>query len=177
MRLGLVPGAGGTQRLPRLLGAEAALLLMSTGQKLDAAAASEIGLIDSLLPEPTAAAAVAFAEALLAEGLGPRPTLALTEFTSRGAVWLGAVAVARAALSPKSIPAQRCLVDCVEAALLLPPAAGLDFECTAFMECLASSESAALRHLFLAERQIPAKLGVRRPDGTIRLNRAGFAGG
>ena len=175
MRLGLVPGAGGTQRLPRLLGAEAALLLMSTGQKLDAAAASEIGLIDSMLPDPTAAAAVAFAEALLAEGLGPRPTLALTEFTSRGAVWLGAVAVARAALSPKPIPAQRCLVDCVEAALLLPPAAGLDFERTAFMECLASSESAALRHLILAERQIPAKLGVRRPDGTIRLRLSGKA--
>lgn len=175
MRLGLVPGAGGTQRLPRLLGAEAAMLLMTTGQQLDAAAASEIGVIDSVLSDPTPAAAIAFAEALLAEGLGPRPTLALTEFTSRGAVWLAAVAEARANLPDRPIQAQRYLVDCVEAALLLPPAAGLDFERSAFMECLASPESVALRHLFLAERHIPAKLGIRSPDGTISLRVTGKA--
>ncbi len=174
VRLGLVPGAGGTQRLPRLIGAEAALTLMTEGATLDAEAAAEIGLVDGILPDPAPAAAIAFAEGLVGRGLGPRPTLAVEDFTAEGALWLAAVAEARDLMAEAPLLAQRRIVDCVEAALLLPPDEGLAFERTAFEDCLASPEAAALRHLFLAERRLPATLGQRGADGIV-LTEAGQA--
>jgi 3-hydroxyacyl-CoA dehydrogenase len=173
VRLGLIPGAGGTQRLPRLIGAEAALTLMTEGQSLDAAEAEAIGLIDGLLPDPTPGAALAFAEGLVARDLGPRPTLSLQDFTAEGGIWLEAVAAARAALAAAPLTAPLRIVDCVEAALLLPPEEGLAYERTAFEDCLASPESAALRHLFLAERRVPQTLGQRGPGGAVALGEAG----
>jgi 3-hydroxyacyl-CoA dehydrogenase len=173
VRLGLIPGAGGTQRLPRLIGAEAALLLMSEGQSLDATAAEAIGLVDGILPDPSPAAAAAFAEGLVARDLGPRPTLDLTDFAAEPVLWLAAVAESRAARRSSPLPAEQRLADCVEAALLLPPEAGLAFERAAFEDCLASPESAALRHLFLAERRLPAGLGARGADGSVVLTPAG----
>jgi 3-hydroxyacyl-CoA dehydrogenase len=174
VRLGLIPGAGGTQRLPRLIGAEAALTLMTEGATLDAAAAAEIGLVDGILPDPSPAAAVAFAEGLVARELGPRPTLDVKDFTSEGALWLAAVAEAREVMAEAPLLAQRRIVECVEAALLLPAEEGLAFERTAFEDCLASPEAAALRHLFMAERRLPATLGQRGADG-IALTDAGRA--
>jgi 3-hydroxyacyl-CoA dehydrogenase len=173
VRLGLVPGAGGTQRLPRLIGAEAALTLLTDGTSLDATAAEAIGLVDGLLPDPSPAAAVAFAEGLIARGLGPRPTLMLRDFIAEGAFWLAAVAAARATFADTPLMAQRRIVDCVEAALLLPPDEGLGFERIAFEDCLASPASAALRHLFLAERRVPAALGRRGADGMLALTAEG----
>jgi 3-hydroxyacyl-CoA dehydrogenase len=173
VRLGLIPGAGGTQRLPRLVGAEAALLLMTEGQSLDATAAEAIGLVDGILPDPTPAAAAAFAEGLIARELGPRPTLDLTDFAAEPALWLAAVAETRAARRGVPLLAQRRLADCVEAALLLPADAGLAYERAAFEDCLASPESAALRRLFLAERRLPARLGARGADATVTLAPAG----
>lgn len=174
VRLGLVPGAGGTHRLPRLIGAEAALTLMTEGVTLDAEAAAEIRLVDGILPDPTPAAAIAFAEGLVARGLGPRPTLAVEDFTAEGAIWLTAVAEARDLMAGAPLLAQRRIVDCVEAALLLPPDEGLAFERTAFEDCLASPEAAALRHLFMAERRLPAALGQRGAEGIV-LTGAGQA--
>ncbi len=174
VRLGLIPGAGGTQRLPRLIGAEAALTLMTEGATLDATAAAEIGLVDGILPDPSTEAAVAFAEGLVARGLGPRPTLEVQDFTFEGSLWLAAVAEARALMAEAPLIAQRRIVDCVEAALLLPAAEGLAFERTAFEDCLASPAAAALRHLFMAERRLPAALGQRGADG-ITLTEAGTA--
>lgn len=174
VRLGLIPGAGGTQRLPRLIGAEAALTLMTEGQSLDAAEAEATGLIDGLLPDPTPAAALAFAEGLVARDLGPRPTLSLQDFTAEGGIWLDAVTAVRRALATAPMAAHHRIVDCVEAALLLPPEEGLAFERTAFEDCLASPESGALRHLFLAERRVPPALGQRGPGGAVALGETGL---
>lgn len=173
VRLGLIPGAGGTQRLPRLIGAEAALLLMTEGHSLDATAAESIGLVDGILPDPTAVAAAAFAEGLVARDLGPRPTLDLSDFAAEPALWLAAVADSRATRRTSPLLAEQRLADCVEAALLLPPEAGLAFERAAFEDCLASPDSAALRYLFLAERRLPATLGARGADGAVTLTPAG----
>lgn len=174
VRLGLIPGAGGTQRLPRLIGAEAALTLMTEGATLDAQAAAEIGLVDGILPDPSTAAAVAFAEGLVARELGPRPTLGVMDFSTEGALWLSAVADARQLMAEAPLLAQRRIVDCVEAALLLPAEEGMAFERTAFEDCLATPASAALRHLFMAERRLPAALGHRGAEG-IALTEAGTA--
>ncbi len=175
VRLGLIPGAGGTQRLPRLIGAEAAILMMSRGDAVDARAAEEIGLIDGILPDPGVAAAVGFAEGLLVRGLGPRPTLALADLAGEPALWLAAVAEARRSAAASPLPGLMRLCDCVEAALLFPAEAGLALEEECFAECLASAESRALRHLFLAERRLPAAFGARGPESEVRLSEAGQA--
>lgn len=175
VRLGLIPGAGGTQRLPRLIGAEAAFLLMSEGHSLDAAAAEEIGLVDGVLSDTGLEAVASFAEGLVARGVGPRPTLAMTDMTAEPALWLAAVAEARQVAAQSPVPAVRRLCDCVEAALLLPPEAGLALEEDLFGECLAGAESRALRHLFLAERRLPAALGTREAGGEVVLSAAGTA--
>lgn len=171
--LGLVPGAGGTQRLPRLVGPALALDMMMTGRAMRADEAEETGLIDGIVGEDRIAAAHAFALGLVARGMGPRPTAARRDRMADGAAWLTAIEGARGVTGPTAATAK--IVDCVEAALLLPFAAGLTFERAAFDDCLADPHSIALRHLFLAERRVSSSLLSRDPDGTRHLTVAGAA--
>jgi 3-hydroxyacyl-CoA dehydrogenase len=169
--LGLIPGAGGTQRLPRLVGAALALELMMTGRVVRADQAEEAGLIDGIVGEDRIAAARAFAQGLVARGMGPRPTAARRARMADGAGWLAAVEAARRA--PGATAASGRIVDCVEAALLLPFAAGLTFERAAFDACLGDPRSIALRHLFLAERRLSSDLMSRDANGGRQLTAAG----
>lgn len=145
--LGLCPGAGGTQRLPRLVGAAAALDLMLGGETVTAERALSMGLIDAVATE-------AEAEALCAAlGEGGLPARAARD---SNATYLAAVASARAGLRSgpaRRLPAPRRIIDCVEAAILLPPAAARVMEETAFSDLIDTPESRALRHMFLAERR------------------------
>ncbi len=154
--LGLLPGAGGTQRLPRLIGAEAALRMMLGGQSISAEDALTIGLLDAVAQDPEAllAAAVTMAKmpVLPRRGAGQDPV----RFTA--AVAEARLRVGRQAAGPAAVR----IVDCVEAALLLPPDVGMIFERTAFDDLRTSPEAAALRHAFFADRQAD-----RRPDGHI----------
>ena len=173
--LGLIPGAGGTQRLPRLVGPAAALAMMLDGHPVSAAAADAMGLIDGVVQTDLPAAAFAFAEGLLARGLGPRPTSARRDKMGDGPGWLALVEQARAAQANSPLHATRRIVDCVEAALLLPFAAGLEFERTAFADMLADPQSRALRHLFLAERRVSPDLVTRDAAGHRVVSTAGLA--
>lgn len=149
--LGLLPGAGGTQRLPRLIGPEAALSLMLSGKPVTAEDAVRIGLIDGVAdPAEVLDLALALARDLAAGGSARAAPPA-----ADARVWMAAVARARAGLAAAGpeLPAPARIVDCVEAALLLPEAAGFEAERAAFEDLLATPESAALRHVFLAERR------------------------
>lgn len=155
--LGLVPGAGGTSRLPRLIGAKAALGMMLTGLPVTAERAVEIGLVDGLIDagegggsgDEMAATDVA---ATLALTLADLPVKAKAVHDTPDD-WLSAVADARAGLGVRRrLPAPGRIIDCVEAALLLPPMQAAAVERTAFADLRDTPQSRGLRHAFLAER-------------------------
>lgn len=158
--LGLLPGAGGTQRLPRLIGAAAALDLILSGAPIDAARGHRLGLVDLVAPASADGPAAAFALAMkLAEdhvsgrrrlpAASDRPTGVRAE----AGPYLDAVQAARARRFAAHERAAPRIIDCVEAALLLPEAHGLAIERAAFLDLVATPEARALRHAFLSERR------------------------
>nr|MCU0912360.1 enoyl-CoA hydratase/isomerase family protein [Paracoccaceae bacterium] len=154
VKLGLLPGAGGTVRTPRLAGAEAALDLMLTGRLVPAVQARDMGLVDAVLAgaDPLAGA-VEFAADLAERGIAPRPTRAARTGLAGAPAYLAAVEAARTRTAGSRVPSERRIVDCVEAALLLPFDQALAVERDAFLDCLDTPEARALRHAFLAERR------------------------
>lgn len=159
--LGLVPGAGGTQRLPRLIGAERALQMMISTNSIDAGSAHRAGLIDGIVQGDLGSGAIAFAQNLIAKGQGPRRTRDIRKHLTDGRAYQAAVAKAREALKASPLHAPERLLECVEAAALLPFETGLAFEADAFARCLDHPQSRALRHVFMAERKIDDALIVR----------------
>jgi 3-hydroxyacyl-CoA dehydrogenase len=151
--LGLLPAAGGTQRLPRLAGARVALDMMIGGRPIGADAAAEAGILDGVVEGDLDGAAVSFAGSLKEEDLGPRPTCEVRDGFTDPPAYLAAVACERAAVAAGPLEAPRRIVECVEAALVMPFETGLAFERAAFDDLMASPQSAALRHLFFAERR------------------------
>ena len=149
--LGLLPGAGGTQRTPRLTGAGPALRLMLTGKPVSAQEALAIGLVDAVV-EDTEQTAVALAADLASGRKSPVRTRDRQEGLRDAVRYEAEVAAARAGTAGR-LPAPGRIVDCVEAALLLPFDSGLVFERAAFEDLAASPESAGLRRAFFAERR------------------------
>jgi 3-hydroxyacyl-CoA dehydrogenase len=154
--LGLLPGAGGTQRAPRLAGAKVALDLMLSGRPISAGQALAVGLIDEVADDDLIDAALARARALADDAAAGHPPVRTSD---RGegmrdpAAYEAEIRARRSKVQDPNIPAPSKIVDCVEAALLLPGDAGHGFERAAFDDCLRSPASAGLRHAFLAERR------------------------
>lgn len=168
VKLGLLPGAGGTQRLPRLIGVEPALDMIVSGDLAPAQKALSLGIVDAL-DENVVDAAIAWAEKLLRPGQPPRKTSAITEKIAQAKAKPNLFAEYRQATAKRFRNAeapQRC-IDCVEAAVTLPLAEGLAKEHTTFAECVASDQSKALRHVFFAEREV-AKIPDVPPDTPTR---------
>ena len=150
INLGLSPGAGGTQRLPRLIGAEQALRLMLSGKAVGAAEALALGILDHVVEENLLPAALAHARAMVGQPI--RRSGARSDGMRDGVSYQRAVAVARSHVEKARFSAPLRIVECVEAAQLLPLEQGLAFERAAYSELVALPEVAALRHLFFAER-------------------------
>ncbi|ETX26677.1 enoyl-CoA hydratase/isomerase family protein [Roseivivax isoporae] len=163
VRLGLVPGGGATQLLPRLLGAGPALDLMLSGRTLRAADPALAPLFDAVTTGEPRAAAIALARRLAAAGAGPRPTATLRPGMGDGVAYQRAIAARRARLSGTTAAAAARIVDAVEAAQILPIEAGLAFEAEAAEESRRSDVSVALRHVFAAEQRAPRLAACGRP--------------
>ncbi len=180
VHLGLLPGAGGTQRTPRLAGAEAALELISSGRPIDAGRARALGLIDEVFDDDLEASALDWCERLIADGRGPRVVSELSVSAVGDEIF--AAARERLARRARNQLAPQKIVDCVEASTRLPFAEGAEFEHARFSECMASPQSAAMRHLFFAEREaakirgLPKDTAVR-PIGSVGVVGAGTMGG
>lgn len=159
VNLGLVPGAGGTQRLPRLIGAEPALEMLLTGRPVPAAEAARLGLVDRVAQGDLAEAAQSYAAALVAAGSGPRPTVELRRGFSDPRAYQQAVDRFRRKVADSPLLAPGKIVDAVEAAQLLPVEAALELEAAALDDCRATPAARALRHAFAAEA-----LAGRRPE-------------
>jgi 3-hydroxyacyl-CoA dehydrogenase len=172
VKLGLLPGAGGTQRLPRIVGVEAAAQMTSSGDPITAAKALELGLVDALAGETTLAAdAIAFARDAIAKG--PRPTRERPVF---GDVAVIAQLKAANARKWRGFEAPHANLACVEAATRLPFDEGLAFERAAFMKLMGGSQSAAQRYLFFAERQAAKIDGLAKDIALRPINRVGIIG-
>lgn len=152
--LGLLPAAGGTQRLPRLVGAPIALKLLLDGQPVSAVEALAMGLVDEVAESPALPRALDLAEVLAARPL--RPASDRREGMRDGLAYQSAIAEARRRIEGWRLPAPAAVVDCVEAALLLPFDMGLAFEQARAEELATGSEAAGLRHAFLAEKRAVA---------------------
>jgi len=155
VKLGILPGAGGTQRLPRVVGVEKALQMIVSGDPIGAAEALQHGLIDEIVDGDLTAAGVAFAEKVVSER---RPLRKISELAEK-------VAAARArpeifaefrrsvARQTRGFRAPERCIQAVEAAVTLPFAKGLERERELFRELLDSPESRAQRYFFFAERE------------------------
>ena len=152
--LGLVPGAGATQRAARLAGAGPALALMLAGRMVPAAEAQAAGLIEMVTEAALPAARAAASALAVARADGAPVPFARDPQRGLGdpAGFLAAVAEARARLSG-DLPAPWQIVDCVEAALLLPEAGGLGFERAVFEALAATPEARALCWMAAAEAE------------------------
>ena len=174
--LGLLPGAGGTQRLPRLVGVQAALEMIVSGAPIPAAKAAELGLIDTLVDaDRLHAKAIEFARTLD----GPRRT-GERSVTADPAVFEAFIANLPRKL--KGLDAPLACVEAVRAATRLPLREGLAREGALFVQLAAGAQSKALRHAFFAERAaskidgLPAQTRVL-PIAQVGVIGAGTMGG
>jgi 3-hydroxyacyl-CoA dehydrogenase len=152
VNLGLLPGAGGTQRLPRLVGAPYALDMMVGGKPIDAISAQQHGLVDEIVDNDVLAAAITFASRLVENGDGPRRTGDRVVEPVADDFFAGYRAkIARRA---RGFNSPWRIIECVEAAVGKPLDEGLKLERELFLQCRDSNQSASMRHLFFAERAV-----------------------
>ncbi|MBI2205143.1 MAG: enoyl-CoA hydratase/isomerase family protein [Candidatus Rokubacteria bacterium] len=155
VKLGLLPGAGGTQRLPRVVGVPKALQMIVSGDPIGAPDALTFGLIDEMTDGEHTAAAVAFAEKVIAE---KRPLRKIRDLAdkigeARGKPEIFAEFRKSVARQTRGFRAPGNCIKAVEAAVNLPFAEGLKRERELFTELLNSPESKAQRYFFFAERE------------------------
>ena len=181
VNLGLLPGSGGTQRAPRLMGVQAATAMMLSGQHLKAQAALQAGLVDKLVEGADAqAAGLAYVRELLTAKAPVRRTRDLAIAEPQAALaWLEeqkaeTAKKARGLFSPLKI------IECVQAAVQLPFDEGLARERALFIECLDSPQRAGLIHAFFAEREVAkvpeAQAAQPRPVASIAVIGGGTMG-
>jgi 3-hydroxyacyl-CoA dehydrogenase len=183
-RIGLLPGAGGTQRLPRLIGAEAALEIILSGEPVSASQALALGLIDRLIAggEDLLAAATEFARNLIAESVpAQRPWRFSDPAQGLPASFFEDYAAARARRWKGQL-APLMALEAVRAACAGSLQEGLAIEQALFKQVESSAQSAALRHQFFAQREALKISGVDKntpllPVGHVAVIGAGTMGG
>lgn len=177
VNLGLLPGAGGTQRAPRLMGAQASLDLMLTGKHLSARAALEAGLVDTLSSDADPLdAGLAYTRQLLAVGAGPRRSRDAGALADKTVALAQVEAAAeRIAATTRGLYSPAKIVEAVRAAIEQPFDEGLSTERALFLQCLDSPQRAGLIHAFFAERDTAKMPG--QPARPRRLERIGIVGG
>ncbi|HLI20427.1 MAG TPA: 3-hydroxyacyl-CoA dehydrogenase NAD-binding domain-containing protein, partial [Stellaceae bacterium] len=175
VKIGITPGAGGTQRLPRLVGLKLALEMIVGGDPIDAKTALERGLIDAIVEGDLRSGALAFAEQAIGK-TGPLPRVRDRPPPTVPDPHFFAAARADLAKRKPGIAAPQACIDALEASLL-PIDEGLKREAEIFAGTVFSEQARALRYLFFAERDA-AKVQGLAPDTPAREIRAvGVIGG
>ena len=180
VKLGLLPGSLGTQRLPRLAGIPLALDMISSGRSIDAQAALAAGIVDDASLDESPDAGAAWVRQLLARGAAPRRLSDQPASSAGIAPDFFDQALAQASQREHFYPAAPAIVRAVQASTL-PFAEGEAIEATLFETLRASPQSKALRHLFFAQRQASRIPGLRkdlalRPVRSVGILGAGTMG-
>ncbi len=175
--LGIIPGAGGTQRLPRLAGAKMALEMCTDGKPVSAPKALAAGIIDHVVEGNLLDGAIAFAKAKAQAG-EIRKVREIPVSTDAVTAGLQACATIRAELkkTARGMAAPFAAVNAIEAGLKLPFDDGSVRERELFAECVVSTESKALRHLFFAEREVAKVPDIPKDTPTKEIKRAAVIG-
>jgi 3-hydroxyacyl-CoA dehydrogenase len=178
VKLGLLPGAGGTQRLPRLIGPEKALPMIATGNPIGAAQALKEGVIDEIAEGDLAEAAVAFARKVLAEKRPLRQVSAMTEKVEAARKTPEIFADYRNVLAKtkRGFEAPEACVKAVEAAVNLPFDEGMATERKLFEGLMRGSQSAAQRYYFFAERQVAKIPDIPKDTPLLDIKKVGVIG-
>ncbi|PCK23042.1 3-hydroxyacyl-CoA dehydrogenase NAD-binding domain-containing protein [Rhodococcus qingshengii] len=174
VRLGLLPGSGGTQRVTRLVGIPTALEMMLSGRSLSATEALEFGLVDRVTEgDDVLSEGLAYARELLASGANPRRSCDAVNSSASAEVAQAAIDEARARVRRGSphLLSPHLIVDAVEASLTLPFVDALALERSFFKQCEQSPQRAGLVHAFFAEREV-----VRIAEAAAQSRPLGAAG-
>ncbi|TWX53724.1 3-hydroxyacyl-CoA dehydrogenase NAD-binding domain-containing protein [Colwellia hornerae] len=177
VKLGLLPGAGGTQRVPRLAGVKAAVDLITTGTPISATKALNIGLIDKMLEGDLLSGALDFAKEVIAQGAVLKKVSDID--VDKTGISADFFTECRAHLSKRfrQQQAPQRIVECIEASISKSFEEGLKVERRLFVECMQSTQSAALRHLFFAERLSSKIKGLAKDTPLKDIKRVGIIGG
>jgi 3-hydroxyacyl-CoA dehydrogenase len=181
VKLGLLPGAGGTQRLPRLVGVERALNMIVSGNPVSARELAATQLLDATTDGDVLGAAVALAGRIIAEKLPPKKARDVVIDAADAEAFLQ---FSRGAVAPlaKNYPAPLKCIEAIEAAILKPFDEGMKIEQSLFVELMNTTESKALRHAFFAMRaaakipDVPSSTPLR-PIKSVAVIGAGTMGG
>ncbi|MBC8720391.1 3-hydroxyacyl-CoA dehydrogenase [Paraburkholderia sp. 31.1] len=184
VKLGILPGAGGTQRLPRAIGLEASLNMIVSGAPVLSEKLADSGLFDEVVANPAelAEAALAFARKVGAEA-GPHPKVRERKIEHPNAAGFIQFARNSVAAIAKNFPAPHKCIDAVEAGVKDGFDKGLAFERECFIALVQTPESRALRHAFFGERaaskipDVPADTSVRDIDRVAVIGAGTMGGG
>ncbi|MCH8172039.1 MAG: enoyl-CoA hydratase/isomerase family protein [Proteobacteria bacterium] len=175
LNLGIFPGAGGTQRLPRLIGVRGALDIIMTAKPISASKAKELGIIDHIAGGDLMAEAEAYARKLVEEGKGPRPLSKLpVDGSGAKEAFAHYEAFAKSRLKGRTSPLKA--LQAVRAAMDLPFKEGLALERNLCLEAKDTFESKALRHIFFAERKTRKIPGLPEDTAVHEIANVGILG-
>ncbi len=182
VKLGILPGCGGTQRLPRLIGIEAALNAIVSGEPIPAPMAAKAGVIDKIIEGDLLEGAIAFAHDLIAKGCPVRRVSDIAIDPASVQAGFFDAARVRIAREKRNLHAPQRIIDCIEAATLPAFKDGMEIERKMIMACFANSQARAMQYVFFSERQVvkipaqPAGIAVR-PVNQVAVIGAGTMGG
>ncbi len=176
LTLGIIPGAGGTQRMPRLIGAEKALELMFAGRPIEAPQAVEYGFIDALIEGDLRAGALAWTRELVKQGKAPRRTseMKVDPVTATPALFERLAAQGRKLFPNRTVPS--LAIEAVQAAVRLPLEEGLLVEDKLANQSKVLPEAKGSIHVFFAERETRKVPGLPADLKGRRIERAGVIG-
>ena len=179
VHLGLLPGAGGTQRLPRVVGVEKALSMVTSGAPIGANEALESGLIDMIVESDLRAEAIAFAVAKSSECVS-HPRVRDNQEKLQSAIESPEIfAQVRKMIARKTrgFLAPEYNIRCIEAAVSQPFDEGIKTEGKLFMELMAGPQSRAQQYFFFAERQASKVAGIDKNTPDLPISKVGVIGG
>ncbi|HMD27629.1 MAG TPA: 3-hydroxyacyl-CoA dehydrogenase NAD-binding domain-containing protein, partial [Steroidobacteraceae bacterium] len=182
VKLGILPGAGGTQRLPRLIGIEAALDMIISGDPIGAGPAAKAGVIDKLIDGDLLEGAVRYAKDLAAQKAPPRKVRDINIDSAKLPAGFFDAARKRIAKEKRNLFSPQRIVDALEAAATLPFDQGMARERELAIQCMQNSQAKALQHVFFAERKaanVPNldKSVTKRDIKSVAIIGAGTMGG
>ena len=175
VKLGLLPGAGGTQRVPRFAGVEAALELMLSGTPIPAGRAHELGLVDRVVESDLEEEARRFTRELIDSGAQPRRVSELEIEAVDKAVFDAARAMVAKRARGQNAPLR--IIECVRTAMTMPFDQSIRRERELFEESMRDPQSAALRHAFFAEREAAKVVGLDKGTPLRDVKSIGVIGG
>jgi 3-hydroxyacyl-CoA dehydrogenase len=176
VNLGIIPGAGGTQRLPRLIGVERAIEMCTTGKPVKAQEALEFGVVDSVIVGDLLAGAIAFARATVGKHIPKTRERNGRLGTPEVNAPIFAAARENARKKYRGMICQLAAIDAIEAATKLPFDKGCEEEARLFYQCLYSDQSKAQIHVFFAEREVSKIPDVPKETPTIPVNSVAIVG-